>query len=113
MVPVIIEVAMNGETPVSHNPYVPRLPAEIGEVGLLCLRQGAALLHNHIDDPMLTGDAAAQGYAEGWARSSRSGPTRSYVRPWREARTRAKEWPISKNARANTVQGWAHSVPAP
>lgn len=67
MEPLIIEVAMNGETPVSHNPHVPRLPAEIGEVGLLCLRQGAALLHNHIDDPMLTGDAAAQRYAEGWA----------------------------------------------
>jgi len=63
---VILELAMNGETSKSRNPNVPRLPAEIAAEGISCLDRGAALLHNHIEDPYLTGPLAAARYGEGW-----------------------------------------------
>ena len=67
MRPLIIEVALNGETGKARNPGVPRSPAEIAADGIACMDRGAALLHNHTDDPWLTGDAAAARYGEGWA----------------------------------------------
>lgn len=67
MRPLIIEVALNGETGKARNPNVPRTPAEIAADGIACMERGAALLHNHTDDPWLTGEAAAARYGEGWA----------------------------------------------
>jgi 3-keto-5-aminohexanoate cleavage enzyme len=67
MKPLIIEVALNGETSKARNPNVPRSPAEIGADGIACMEGGAALLHNHTDDPWLSGEAAADRYGEGWA----------------------------------------------
>jgi 3-keto-5-aminohexanoate cleavage enzyme len=63
---VVIEVAMNGETPKSRNPHVPRSAAEIAADGIATIREGAAVLHNHIHDPFLTGSAAADAYGRGW-----------------------------------------------
>jgi len=67
MGPVILELAINGETRKPRNPHVPRTPAEIAADGIACLGRGASMLHNHIDDPFLTGAAAADIYGEGWA----------------------------------------------
>lgn len=66
MTPVILEVAMNGETSKARNPHVPRSPAEIAAEGIACLESGAAVLHNHIEDPFLTGMPAAEHYGAGW-----------------------------------------------
>lgn len=67
MTEVILELAINGETRKTRNPHVPRSPQEIGEVGAACLAGGAGIIHNHIDDVYLAGDAAAEEYARGWA----------------------------------------------
>jgi uncharacterized protein (DUF849 family) len=64
--PVIIEVAINGETPKERNPNAPRTPEEIGRVALECVEAGAAIIHGHIDDIRLSGLAAAERYSEGW-----------------------------------------------
>jgi 3-keto-5-aminohexanoate cleavage enzyme len=64
---VILELAINGETRKDRNPHAPRSPQEIAAVGIACLAGGAGMLHNHIDDPFLTGDAAATDYAQGWS----------------------------------------------
>jgi uncharacterized protein (DUF849 family) len=66
--PVIIEVAINGETPKERNPNVPRTPEEIGTDALACVEAGAAIIHGHADDLTVTGKAAADRYAEGWAK---------------------------------------------
>ena len=66
MEPVVIEVAMNGETPKWRNPHVPRSSAEICADGIAAIQRGAAVLHNHIEDSFLTGDAAADLYGQGW-----------------------------------------------
>lgn len=66
--PVIIEVAINGETPKERNPNVPRTPEEIGTDALACFEAGAAIVHGHADDLTVTGKAAADRYAEGWAK---------------------------------------------
>ena len=49
--PVIVEVAMNGNLPKRVNPQVPRTPDEVAEQGMACIAEGAAILHNHTDDP--------------------------------------------------------------
>ena len=67
MTEVILELAINGETRKARNPHVPRSPSEIAAEGIACLTGGAGILHNHIDDPMLTGDAAAEEYGRGWS----------------------------------------------
>jgi uncharacterized protein (DUF849 family) len=64
--PVIIEAAINGATPRERNPNVPLTPAEIAADALGCLAAGAAIVHNHIDDFTLSGEAAAERYLEGW-----------------------------------------------
>ena len=66
MSPVVLELAINGETRKARNPRVPRTPAEIAADGVACVAGGAAVLHNHIEDPFLTGEAAAGEYAKGW-----------------------------------------------
>jgi uncharacterized protein (DUF849 family) len=66
--PVIIEVALNGETPKSRNTGVPRSVSEIVADGLRCLDVGAAIVHNHNDDPVLgvTVRHDAQPYIDAW-----------------------------------------------
>jgi uncharacterized protein (DUF849 family) len=66
--PVIIEAALNGETPKARNASVPRSVREIVEDGLRCLDAGAAIVHNHNDDPVLgtTVSHDAQPYIDAW-----------------------------------------------
>jgi uncharacterized protein (DUF849 family) len=66
--PVIIEVAVNGATPRSRNPHVPRTPAEITEDILACIDLGATIAHNHNDEPMFTADGvhAVEPYLQAW-----------------------------------------------
>lgn len=67
MTPLIIEAALNGGTPKSRNPHVPRSPEEITADALACFEAGAAIVHTHIDSFQLKGDVAAARYMEGWA----------------------------------------------
>ena len=66
--PVILEVALNGATSRARNPHVPRTPAEITREALTCLDAGAAIVHNHHDEPMFTDDGvhAVEPYLEAW-----------------------------------------------
>jgi uncharacterized protein (DUF849 family) len=67
--PVIIEAAINGATPKTRNPEVPRTPAEIADDGLRCLAAGAAIVHNHNDEPVVGGHSGvhrAEPYVEAW-----------------------------------------------
>jgi uncharacterized protein (DUF849 family) len=66
--PVIIEVALNGATPKSRNPNVPRTPAEIADDAIRCADTGASIVHNHNDDPVLGGSGvhAWEPYLEAW-----------------------------------------------
>jgi 3-keto-5-aminohexanoate cleavage enzyme len=51
--PVIIEVCLNGGTPRSINPHVPRTPEEVTSDALECVAAGASILHSHTDDPVI------------------------------------------------------------
>jgi hypothetical protein len=66
--PVILEVALDGATPRAQNPHVPRTPAEITRDALACLDSGAAIVHNHHDDPMFIADGVhpVEPYVEAW-----------------------------------------------
>lgn len=66
--PVIIEAAINGATPKRRNPHVPRSPAEITADALACLDAGAAIVHNHNDEPNAGGPwrHASEPYAQAW-----------------------------------------------
>lgn len=64
--PVVIEAAINGATPRTRNRHVPILPEEIAADALACFAAGAAIVHNHIDDFALAGQAAAERYLAGW-----------------------------------------------
>jgi uncharacterized protein (DUF849 family) len=66
MTPLIIEAAINGATPKSRNPNVPKSPEEIAADALACLEAGASLIHNHVEDFSLKGEAAAARYMLGW-----------------------------------------------
>ncbi|RYG98271.1 MAG: hypothetical protein EON57_12760 [Alphaproteobacteria bacterium] len=72
--PVIIEVAINGETPKERNMNVPRTPEEIGTDALACVEAGAAIIHGHADDLKVSGLAAAKRYAEGWRKVREARP---------------------------------------
>ena len=75
--PVIIEAAINGATPKARNPHSPRTPAEIAAVGLRCLAAGAAIVHNHNDEPVVGGASevhAAEPYIEAWRNILRERP---------------------------------------
>jgi 3-keto-5-aminohexanoate cleavage enzyme len=63
---LVIEAALNGGTPKSRNPNVPKTPVEVAEDALRCLEAGAAIVHTHIADFNMTGEAAAACYLEGW-----------------------------------------------
>ena len=62
--PVIIEVALNGQTTKDVNPNAPRSSNEIAEDALRCFENGAAIVHTHIDDIMSPGKRAAELYLE-------------------------------------------------
>ena len=51
----IIEVALNGGIPKPSNPHVPRTPDEIVADALACIAAGAAIVHNHNDEPTIGG----------------------------------------------------------
>lgn len=67
--PVILELALNGTTPRERNPHVPRSPAEIADVACAAIEAGAAIVHNHNDEPMFTPDGvhAVEPYLQAWA----------------------------------------------
>ena len=67
--PVIIEAAINGGTPKRANPNVPRTRDEVAADGLRCLEAGAAIVHNHNDEPVVGGASgvhAPQPYIDAW-----------------------------------------------
>jgi uncharacterized protein (DUF849 family) len=66
--PVILELAVNGATPVARNPHVPRSPEEITEAALQGIELGASIVHNHNDEPMFTADGApaVEPYLAAW-----------------------------------------------
>src|SRR5580704_15283269 len=66
--PVILELAVNGATPRHRNHHVPRTPAEITEAALAGIESGAAIVHNHNDEPMFTADGvhAVEPYLAAW-----------------------------------------------
>lgn len=66
--PVIIEAALNGGTPKSRNPNVPRTPAEIAADAVRCIDAGATIVHNHNDDAVIGGSSvhAPEPYIEAW-----------------------------------------------
>ena len=71
MTPLIIEAALNGGTPKHRNPNVPRTPDEIAADGLRCLEAGAAIVHNHNDEPVVGGTSgvhSAAPYVEAWTK---------------------------------------------
>ncbi|MEP6870542.1 MAG: 3-keto-5-aminohexanoate cleavage protein [Anaerolineaceae bacterium] len=69
MTSLIIEAALNGGTPKHRNPSVPRSTGEVAEDGLRCIEAGAAIVHNHNDEPVVggaNGVHAAAPYVEAW-----------------------------------------------
>lgn len=62
--PVMIEVALNGQTPKDVNPNVPRASAEIADCALACIEGGACIVHTHIADITVPGEQAAAAYLE-------------------------------------------------
>lgn len=67
--PVIIEAAINGGTPKARNPNSPRTPDEVAADGLRCFAAGAAIVHNHNDEPVVGGSScvhASEPYIEAW-----------------------------------------------
>lgn len=68
--PLIIEAALNGGTQKGRNPHVPRTVDEIVESALACLEAGAAIVHNHNDEPNVGGSGrhASGPYAAAWSR---------------------------------------------
>ncbi len=67
--PLIIEAAINGSTPKARNLHSPRTPGEIARVGLECLAAGAAIVHNHNDEPVVGGANGVhrpEPYIEAW-----------------------------------------------
>jgi uncharacterized protein (DUF849 family) len=64
--PVMIEVALNGQTSPERNPNVPRLPGEIVADALACLDAGASIVHTHSDTFFATPAESAARYAEAY-----------------------------------------------
>ena len=67
--PVIIEAAINGGTPKSRNPNVPRTPSEVAAEGIRCFAKGAGIVHNHNDEPVIGGKNGVhrpEPYIEAW-----------------------------------------------
>ena len=67
--PLIIEASLNGSTSKTQNPNVPYSDEEIVADALACMAAGAALIHNHSDEPIFGGSGVLD--------------TERYARPWR------------------------------
>jgi uncharacterized protein (DUF849 family) len=67
---VIIEAALNGQTPKSANSTVPISDDEIVEQALACMEAGAALIHTHTPEPIIggSGELDPELYARPWRR---------------------------------------------
>ncbi len=66
MTPLIIEAAINGVTSKAQNANVPVEPGEIAADALSCLAAGAAIVHNHTDDPVAAAEEIAARQLAGW-----------------------------------------------
>jgi 3-keto-5-aminohexanoate cleavage enzyme len=66
--PLIIEAAVNGATPRSVNPHVPRTTDEIVGAACACVEAGASVIHHHTEDGLLQGRHATAPYREAWGR---------------------------------------------
>lgn len=66
--PVIIEASLNGGTPKSANPNVPRTPEEITADAIRCIDASASMIHTHTDDPVIGGSGIHDPapYLEAW-----------------------------------------------
>lgn len=66
--PLIIEASINGQTPRSRNPNVPYSDEEIVEQAVACMDAGAALVHNHTEEPVIGGSGKldSEKYASAW-----------------------------------------------
>src|SRR5579862_553711 len=62
MEPLIIEAAINGSTPRSHNPHVPKTPAKVAQDAIACIDAGASVIHSHIEKLSVLGRPAADEY---------------------------------------------------
>lgn len=69
-VPLIIEASLNGAASKKKNPFVPYSDEEIVADALACMAAGAALIHNHTDEPIIGGSGKLD--------------TERYARPWRK-----------------------------
>lgn len=63
---VIVEVALNGNSPKKRNPNIPRTASEITHDALTCADAGAAIVHAHNIDYALVGAQAADEYLAAW-----------------------------------------------
>lgn len=63
---LIIEAAINGVADKARNPHLPVTPDEIARDALACFDAGAAIVHNHTDNPLDPGEAIAARQLEGW-----------------------------------------------
>ena len=75
--PVIIEVALNGGTPRSVSPRVPKTTDEIVGDALACIAAGASIVHHHNEEPVLGGDGnhSPHPYAAAWRRIREAHPS--------------------------------------
>ncbi len=73
--PVVIEAAINGGTPKSRNPNAPRSVEEIAVDAVRAVDAGAAIVHNHNDDPVIVSGART---TAGWH------DPQPYIDAWRE-----------------------------
>lgn len=67
--PLIIEASLNGAASKALNPNVPYSDDEIVADAVACMEAGAALIHNHTDEPIIGGSGELD--------------TERYARPWR------------------------------
>lgn len=68
--PLIIEASLNGSTSKKKNPSVPYSDDEIVRDAVACMEAGAALIHNHTQEPIIGGTGVLD--------------PEQYARPWRE-----------------------------
>jgi 3-keto-5-aminohexanoate cleavage enzyme len=66
MTPLIIEAAINGSTPRSHNPHVPKTPGEVAADAVACIDAGATVIHTHVEKLTVLGRPAADEYLEAY-----------------------------------------------
>lgn len=67
-IPLIIEASLNGATSKTQNPSVPYSDEEIVADAVSCMEAGAALIHNHTEEPIFggSGELNVERYAAPW-----------------------------------------------